>query len=206
MFTFLLALIAVGVGLTLWSAQRRWRAGRRLAAGRRAALGVAGLPLLFGTLLAGSNLYTYHALTREIAVGEIHFTRLGEQRYTAEFKPRDAPAQRFELNGDEWQLDARVIKWLGVGTLFGLDPLYRLDRLSGRYLDPAQARAHAPSLYALGKDAGIDIWKLARQYPLGLVDASYGSGVFLPMRDGARYRVSMTASGLIARRIDPEGG
>ena len=39
------------------------------------------------------------------------------------------------LRGDEWQMDARVVNWKPPATLLGLDPIYQLDRLSGRYSD-----------------------------------------------------------------------
>ena len=136
-------------------------------------------------------------------MAELRFERIGAQRYSAELHPINAAPRRFELRGDEWQLDARVIKWTGIGTLLGLDPLYRLDRLSGRFTDIDEARSHTPSVHALVTGApGLDLWAMAREHPLGLIDAGYGSGVFLPMQDGARYQVRMTTSGLIARRTD----
>lgn len=203
MNAFLLTIGFALSGLLLWSARSRWHQGRRFAAGRRAGLGLIGLPILIGGLGIGSNLYTYHALTRELAVAELRFERLDAQRYVAELHPINAAPVRFELRGDEWQLDARVIKWTGIGTLLGLDPLYRLDRLSGRFTDIHAARRHPPSMHALVPEApGLDLWAVARDYPIGLIDAGYGSSVFLPMQDGARYQVQMTASGLIARLTD----
>ena len=33
-----------------------------------------------------------------------------------------------------WQLDGRLIRWKGLAELIGLEPGYRLERLSGRFL------------------------------------------------------------------------
>jgi hypothetical protein len=33
-----------------------------------------------------------------------------------------------------------------------------------------------------------------------LLDAEYGSATYMPMRDGERYSIMVTASGLIARK------
>ena len=195
--------LVIVIAALLWSARSRWRAGRRIAAGRRAALGVAGLPILFGSTLVVSNLYTYQALTRETPVAEIAFTRVADHRYMASLRTPDGRIRDYELRGDEWQLDARMIKWQGIGALLGLDPLYRLDRLGGRFSEIETARAAPPSLHDLSDEPGLDVWRLARDCPIGLIDAAYGSGVFLPMAHRFRYQVNMTASGLVARRLPP---
>ena len=41
----------------------------------------------------------------------------------------------FEILGDEWQMDARVVTWKPPMTMLGLDPIFQLDRLSGRYAE-----------------------------------------------------------------------
>ena len=42
------------------------------------------------------------------------------------------------LTGDDWRVEAVVLKWKLPALLAGVPPLYRLDRLSGRYDDPGQ--------------------------------------------------------------------
>lgn len=148
------------------------------------------------------NLRTYARLTHEEPVAELSFEARGPQRWGATLTTvSDLSKQKFELAGDEWQLDARVLKWRGWATALGLDARYRLERVSGRYLDIAQERTAPRSVYALGEPATFDLWLLASQYPdwLPFVDAVYGSATYLPMSDGATYEVSLTQSGLIAR-------
>ena len=108
--------------------------------------------------------------------------------------------QMFMLAGDEWQLDARVLKWKGWANLLGLDAQYRLERVSGRYRDIEQERKDERTVYALSENPGVDLWTLSIEYPrwLPFVDAVYGSATYLPMADGARYEVSITQSGWLA--------
>jgi hypothetical protein len=108
------------------------------------------------------------------------------------------------LAGDEWQLDARVLKWKGWANLLGLDAQYRLERVSGRYRDIEQERTGERTVYGLSENPGVDLWVLSTQYPkwLPFVDAVYGSATYLPMADGARYEVKMTQSGLMARPVN----
>lgn len=148
------------------------------------------------------NLRTYARLTHEEPVAELAFESRGPQRWHATLTTvSDLSKRSFELAGDEWQLDARVLKWRGWANVLGLDARYRLERVSGRYRDIAQERSAPRSVYALGEEPAFDLWSLASEYPdwLPFVDAVYGSATYLPMAEGATYEVSLTQSGLIAR-------
>jgi hypothetical protein len=114
---------------------------------------------------------------------------------------RNAPPRHFQVRGDEWQVDARVLKWRAMGNLVGLDTLYRLERLSGRYGDVTSERALQRTVHDLAEDPGLDLWTLTRRYQryVPLADALYGSAAFVPMAEGAEYVVSVSASGLVVR-------
>lgn len=189
-----------GVMLLAAGLRRLWR--RRLVLGGTGVL--FGVVLLAAALLLGGlalNLHTYRRLTAEQEVAELYFQGLGPQYYRAQLRYPTGQSQTFELRGDEWQLDARILKWHGFANLLGLDTLYRLERLSGRYGDLAQERSAPRSVHALARDPGLDLWAVAqrtgRWFPW--VDTLYGGAAYLPMADGARFTVSVTASGLVAR-------
>lgn len=164
--------------------------------------GIGGAILAFSVLLGG-NLWTYARLTHEAEVGTISFTQR-QDSYLATISFPDQPTRQFDLKGDEWQLDTRILKWKPWATLLGKDTYYQLDRVSGRYRDPEQARNTLPSVADLRDAKWLDIWGLARDYPslLFMVDAEYGSSVFLPILDGVSYRITMSDSGVLARRIE----
>jgi hypothetical protein len=165
---------------------------------------LAGLVLLlvvaFVAVLA-LDLRTYFALTNEQSVATIRFQALGPQYFHAQLNCADGRVIGADLHGDEWQLDARVIKWRGFAMLLGFQTRYRLDRLSGRYRDVAQERSAVHSAVSLAPGSWIESWSLMQHYSRWLpwVDASYGSATYLPMADGAEYRVSLSTTGLLAR-------
>ena len=167
--------------------------------------GLTGLLLLEAvglTMLVFLNLHTYSRLTYEAPVAEVHFQKRSNQHYWAYVTFGRAEAMIFEIWGDEWQLDARVLKWKGTALLLGSDTLYRLDRLSGRYRDIAQERKLQRSVYSLvGEGVGLDVWALVQRTSgwVPWVDAVYGNAAYIPMADGARFVVSIGASGLVAR-------
>ena len=151
--------------------------------------------------LVAANLFTYARLTHEQEAARVTSRQLGQRHFAVSLQAKNAPARHFELRGDEWQIDARVLKWRAMGNLVGLDTLYRLERLSGRYGDVAAERAAPRTVHELAGEPGLDLWALTRRYQryVPLADALYGSAAFVPMAEGAEYVVSVSASGLVVR-------
>jgi hypothetical protein len=199
------AVIALfGLLLLALACQRVFRA-RLLAASGSALMGVLLLATAAALFVVSLNMHTYSRLTHEEPIAEIVFEARGPQRYRATLaQVASGELQTFVLAGDEWQLDARVLKWKGWANLLGLDAQYRLERVSGRYRDIEQERNDDRTVYPLSENPGIDLWSLSTEYPrwLPFVDAVYGSATYLPMADGARFEVSITQSGLVARPLN----
>lgn len=183
---------------------------------RAAGLELSGLFFLLlssSAFLLASNLYTYQRLVYEQPVAEISFQKIAEQQYRADISALDSDFQQtVNLNGDEWQLDAQVLMWQGVATLLGLDANYRLHRIAGRYVDITDEQQRPRTVFSLVKspayieDDTFDLWQFAHsnQNWLQWIDAVYGSAVFLPMSDGARYSIAISRTGLIARPDNDE--
>lgn len=163
---------------------------------------VAGLGTV-GAMLAAS-LHSYTRLTKEQEAARAVFRALAPKHYELLLVLRTEPARRFELRGDEWQIDARVLKWKGMGTVLGLDTLYRFERLAGRYADTAQEKSAPRTVHALPADAGFDLWALLKEQQrwLPLADALYGSAAYAPMADGAQYAVNVSTTGLLIRPLN----
>jgi hypothetical protein len=201
--TILIALF--GLLLLALACQRLFRA-RFLAATGSALTGFLLLAVAGFLFVVSLNLHTYARLTHEKPVAEIVFEARGPQQFRATLaEVPSGEMQLFMLSGDEWQLDARVLKWRGWANLLGLDAQYRLERIGGRYRDIEQERNGVRTVYPLSENPGLDLWMLSTQYPrwLPFVDAVYGSATYMPMADGARYEISITQSGLIARPMNP---
>jgi len=192
-------------GLLLFRGLWRLRRRRFLAAGTHGVLATMMLAV-GGVLIAiSSNLYTYQRLSWERPVAEVQFRRLGPQRFQATLTyAGNQGTVRHVLKGDDWQIDARILKWRGVANLLGLDAEYRLERLSGRYNRIGQARTGPRTVYDLSNSSGVDVWSLARRYGTWFpwVDALYGSATYLPMANDASFQVSITQSGLVARPLN----
>jgi hypothetical protein len=199
-----LVIAIFGLLLLVLACQRLFRA-RVLAATTSGLTGALLLAIAAVLFVVSLNLHTYARLTHERPVAEIVFEARGPQRFNATLaQVPSGEIQMFVLAGDEWQLDARVLKWKGWATLLGFDAQYRLERVSGRYRDIGQERTAERTVYALSENPGVDLWQLTLDHPgrLPFVDAVYGNAAYMPMSDGARYEVSITQSGLIARPVN----
>ena len=189
----------LGVILFILGIQRVWR--RRGLTGSLE--GLVGLLLLaIAALMAAIsiNLYTYDRLTHESTIAEVTFQEIEPQHFGAHVLLKNN-TKILDLRGDEWQIDARVLKWRGMAVLIGFDTLYRLDRLSGRYRDITQERTGLRTVHSLSEKQGLDLWMIGRRYGhwIPWVDAVYGSATYMPMVDGASYTVSISSTGLLAR-------
>ena len=151
--------------------------------------------------LAALDFYSYKQLDKTESIANVNFIKIAPQQYRASLVTNDGEELTYELNGDLWQLDARIFKWSPALAKMGLLPGYRLDRLSGRYVSLEEEKTLPRSVYALyNSDTAIDVWNILQDYKgsFSLVQAQYGSATYMPMTDGALFTVRLTANGLSA--------
>jgi hypothetical protein len=169
--------------------------------------GISALVLfLIATLLfmVSLNLRTYQRLTNEAPAGELQFAKVGPHQYNGVLTYPDGEVSYFPLSGDEWQIDARILKWTALANLLGFDTAFRLERISGRYSRIEDERSEPRTVYELHPPNQIDLWELVHDYHRWLpwFDALYGSATYLPMADGALYEIKASPSGLLARPLN----
>lgn len=205
--TLLSALIAVCALLGLLFALFGLRQIRRrhiIATGVHGLIAAVFLLSALSVWMLGAGLRTYQRLTHEQVAGEILLTRLGDRYFQATVTSPTNDTQTFDLRGDEWQIDARVLKWKGLANLAGFDTVYRLERLGGRYTDITSERTAPRTVYEFHPARRIDPWDLARRYKnyVPWIDALFGNAAYLPMADGALYEIRVSQSGLVARPLN----
>ncbi len=205
--TVLLVLAAVSLLITLVHLLRlrgHLQQRRRLAAAWRALLCLTFLALTL--LLAGSGyaLRGYRLLGEEAPVVDIEAHILSPQRWALTLTWPDGRTRQVQLDGDDWRIEAIVLKWKWPVLLAGVPPLYRLDRLSGRYDDPLQEAKAPRTVISFGHAGWFDLLDLHRRYPQWLpeIDTIYGSGTFLPLVDEGHYTVSLMRTGALVARPD----
>lgn len=122
---------------------------------------------------------------------------------TMEYTPAGGNARTLLLRGDQWMVEGYVIDFDSSLTLLGVTSGYRVVRIRGRYVDPADETAHPPTVYSLADERLDDLWRYLFESGdrLPLVDAVYGSAVFAYPDDDDRFAVYITPNGFEMSRI-----
>lgn len=206
MFYTILAVFILLLGaLLVYSAVKTLARSRWLLGWLR---GMFGLALVAGAgalAMVAFDIMSYQQLLVEQPVATLSFRQTDKQNYLATLVHSDGKELEFQLRGDQWQLDARIIKWQNFIAAMGVKPGYRLDRISGRYYTLEDERSAERTVYDLNDSQWrLDVWQWLRRYPhiMPLVDANYGSATFVPMADNALFEVRLSNTGLLARPLN----
>lgn len=180
--------------------------------------------------LVGLNLQTYARLTHERLAAEVTLKQTGANQFTASVRKAvndkgDLGAPKdFPVTGDQVRIEGPVWKMKPWANIIGADSFYRLDRVQGRWSDPAAENANVATAHDLdgGTTTGLDALKIAEAVGNGAetvanltrgqeskiapgsfnpitLDTNFGSGVYMPMADGAVYDVMITQAAFIVR-------
>ncbi len=206
-----LALTLAGFGVLLIAiSYARYRHRRDVSALLHGAAGA--ILFLCGSLLfaLALNFNTYAALHSNEPLAEVSIEKSANNRF--QLRLLRIPAgdlQVFSVQGDRWEIHARVLHWHGWAEWLGLRENIRLEQLNS--LSTRKTGAGATSGYvnsfSLSRNPGIDIWALRARYPLRLaaLDASLLQTVGFPLQDGLRFHLYWQNGEFIARQINTPG-
>ena len=197
------------VGFTLvamalmWVSASAWRNRLRVSAsvGFLSAALFLTASLLMGAITVG--IQGYRAFTQEALAATIKTEPIGPQHFRATVTLADNSLHMFDLMGDAVYVDAHVLKWRPLGTLLGLETVYELDRIAGRYQAVADEQTRPRTVYSLAANKPFDAFDLARRYWIlrPFVDTEYGSATFISATapGGSTYEVRVSTTGLLVR-------
>ena len=180
-------------------------------AGRGVPRVIIGAPLAIVGLafsLLGVNIQSFERLTYEAPVADISVkaTDPAQSLYQVTITRLDGPqlTQTCTLQGDEWEMSARVQKWMPWANVLGLDTTYTLDQIGNKYFSAARASGKPITACDLkGPPPAVNqyvpqswvFWIVSHSYT---EDRLFGSAAYMPLADGATYRVIMTQAGMNA--------
>jgi hypothetical protein len=185
---------------------RGGRATAHLAIG--SPLAVAG----FALALVALNTQTFARLSHENDVANVAVKLVDPARslYHLTIQRLDVPdtVQGCDVQGDEWEMSARVQKWKPWANVLGLDTTYTLDQVSNKYFTAVRGNGQRITACDLkGPPPAVNQY-VPQSWLFWLTDQSYteqrrfGSAAYMPLADGAVYKVVMTQSGLNAEPVN----
>jgi len=145
----------------------------------------------------------YRALTHEEIAAVVRTEPLGPQHFQAQFRFPDGREATYTLAGDALYVDAHILKWQPWANILGLNTVYELDRVAGRYQDLTQEQRQPRTVFALASERRVDLFSLRQRYVLlsPLLDAEYGSATFANADIPAQYEVRVSTTGLLIRKL-----
>jgi len=177
------------------------RGSRHLIGGTSA--GAIGLALS----LVALNTQLFTRLTHEGPVANVVVKAINpaQNKYLVTVKRLDGqiPDRGCTLQGDAWLIGGRVQKWTAWANVLGLDATYTLDQISNKYGTAERASGKlitscdlkgSPAVNNYVPDTWLP-WLLDHFYT---EDRRFGSANYMPLADGAVYKVLITQSGFNA--------
>jgi hypothetical protein len=196
-------LAVAGVGFLLFVAGFAHLVKGRVARGGLG-LGGGGIVAIVGLAagLIGLNLQSYSRLTYEAPVAEVVVQAVDPavKTYTVTVRRLDGSDRvtTCVLQGDAWLLSGRVQKWKPWAIELGMNTTYTLDQISNYYFSAAEADGRPIKAC----DVNGEKVKANHQLPESWVkwlmahvlvqDRFFGSASYMPLADGAVYKVIIT--------------
>lgn len=186
--------------------------GRPVTGGGHFVVGAPLAVLGFALGLLGINTQTYARLTHEGPVAEVsvHLIDAATSRYAVTVHRLDATnlTETCELQGDDWVISGRVQKWKPWANILGLDATYTLNQISNMYssaergngktITACDIQGPPPAVNQYVPDDWVG-WLAKQAYT---VDRRFGDANYMPLADGAVYRVIITQSGFNSEPVN----
>jgi hypothetical protein len=201
-----LAALTSGVFLVFRGVRSMGR-GRVVAGGRGVATGLTTMAAACIAALVALNMQSYSRLAWEKPVAEIRVkqTDAAQKLYDVTLIRADGGAETHcILQGDEWIMGGRVQKWKPWANTLGLDATYELDQMANKYIDALEANGKPITACDVSRPPNAILAKAPADFRAWLSsislaeDRRFGSANYMPLADGAAYRVVITQSGFNA--------
>ena len=160
---------------------------------------LVAVALVAGAIALGSE--GYHALIHEELAASLSVLPNAPQHFAATVRFANGRVATYELAGDELYLDAHILKWKPLANFFGLNTVYELDRVAGRYRALEQERAAPRTVYSLAPVRVVDLFSLRQRFAFLalLLDVEYGSATFAAVAQPAELELRVSTTGLLLR-------
>lgn len=146
------------------------------------------------------EIQSFKQMNAEKQLATIKMVQKGAQQFEVEFNRNSGQSETFNIQGDMWQLDAKVITWEGWLTLFGLKPGYRMERISGRYRSIEDERNKPRTVFEFKNSLSPGAVNVGEFIPG--INYRFGNAVYMPMIDGALFEVLITSKGISAKPVN----
>jgi hypothetical protein len=138
-------------------------------------------------------------------VAEIQCIELAPQKLRVYYVPLDESGRRgatetYDLDGDEWQVGGDLLRFRSLLTKLGVDTVFQVTRVEGRWLAAADANQHKPSAFDRGATSSswLQLYRNGTRGPLGWMVQGVNGGAVSQLPDRrALYDLYVTSDGFV---------
>jgi hypothetical protein len=179
------------------------KAGKLIASTTRLFLALLFSCVCFVIAMVTIGTQGYKSLTKEEMIAIVKVIPRGQRNFDVRLIFNNGQQQVLSLKGDQFLIDAYILKWQPWANILGLHTAYRLERASGRYLDIEQEKAATRTVFAIKntQSAGIAEWRKQYKILSLLLDVENGSASFIDVDQAASYQLFVTTNGLLIRPL-----
>lgn len=166
--------------------------------------GNAGLLLIAFAVLLGFavvDFSSYEQARPGVPIATVTMYELEPQLFELEVVMADGAPHRYEIRGEQWQMDFRIFKWWGPMSAPDALPAYRPEALSGRFFSLEQERSFRRKSYSLAESGAVDVWSFFESAGLWL-RADMWHLRFMPLVNAAVFAIDLTPDGLKGRPMN----
>lgn len=156
-------------------------------------------------LFLAAFVQSYSNFTREEIVAMVTCTQEDDQVMLLTLTPvKDrlvGEPEGFLVHGDQWAIEGNILRWDDWLNFAGLHTMYKLTRVTGRYLDPNEEIGKKRTVHSLANEEEDATWRWLFKYGhnLRFVDSSYGNTVYTYPADEKIFEIIVTTSGFSMR-------
>lgn len=166
--------------------------------------GSVGFCLLFFAVVLAfsiSDILSYQSSAVGKVIANVSIYQLGDQSFDVTVTDAQGNEHRSMVRGDQWQLDVRLLRWHGPVMGFPQNILYRLERMSGRYLRLEQERTQERTTSDIKHSRWIDVWQTLHAFPSWLT-AEQGRAQYMPLVNGAVFAIHADVQGVATHPVN----
>ncbi|MEO0293541.1 MAG: hypothetical protein ABIN61_04870 [candidate division WOR-3 bacterium] len=121
--------------------------------------------------------------------------------FAVKIVPKDSKKETkfYHLKGQQFVIDGQIIKWENFLVSLGMKPLYKITRLSGRYISIEDEKSKERTVYELGEETLFWRWLMRYGEKIPGIDAVYGNSSFKDAKENKRFTVYITNDSFVIK-------
>lgn len=196
---FIVAIVALLLTARLLL-NKKWIAGFL-----RGCAGIFFLGFSIVLALSAKDISSYRAVENNQTIATLSFRKKDANIYLLDLQEAGGELYTTDIEGQQWQLYARMFKWSPLAGAMGFRPGYRLESVSGRFIElQLDNKSGKRDAQILNSSNQVDVWQFLNKHSVGFlsVDAYMSSPGFIPVADGAIFDVVLSGQNLTVNPLN----